>query len=195
LELQHSETLYGNISLLQKVRPASSATDHLFVGTDQYSHFTLSWDNAKKRFKNEYILEDLADNTARASATGSKCLVDPAGRVIALDLFEGRTTIVPLKQSRNRKKKRDTAGNELGAPHIIRIPELFIRTSAFLYGADQPEMALLWEDGHNKINLTTRLFEFDGKGEFVRESDGSRLSRTGLDASTSLLIPVPQPPG
>ncbi|KAH0547646.1 hypothetical protein FGG08_000135 [Glutinoglossum americanum] len=195
LELQHSETFYGKITLLQKLRPLTSPTDHLFVGTDQFAHFTLSWDHKKMRFKNEYILEDLVDNTARASATGSRCLVDPDGRIMSLDLFEGRTTIIPLKQSRKSKKKREAAGNELGAPHTIRIPELFVRTSAFLHGAAQPEVALLWEDGHNKVNLTTRVFEFDGKGEFFRESDGFGLSRTDLDASTSLLIPVSHPPG
>jgi DNA damage-binding protein 1 len=194
LELQHSETLYGKITLLQKVRPVSSTTDHLFVGTDLYAHFALSWDNAKKRFKNEYILEDVADNTARASATGSRCLVDPAGRLMALDLFEGRTTVIPLKQSRKSKKKKD-AGNDPGTPQTIRIQELFIRASAFLYGADQPEEAMLWEDGHNKVNLTTRVFELDGRGEFVRDSEGTRLSKSGLDASMSLLIPVPEPPG
>jgi DNA damage-binding protein 1 len=149
----------------------------------------------KRRFKNEHILEPLLDNTARASATGGKCLVDPAGHIMALDLFEGRTTVIPLRQPRKSRKKKDATSNELGTPHTIRVSELFIRSSAFLHGTDQPEVALLWEDAHNKVNLTTRVFEFDGKGEFARESIGSRLSRVGLDAGTSLLIPVPHPPG
>ena len=181
--------------MLEKVRPASSKTDHLFVGTDQYAHFTLSWDGANARFRNEHVLEDLEDNTARDSTTGSKCLVDPEGRVMALDFFEGRTTIIPLKQPRKGRKRGGFSGSELGTPHTIRIPEFYIRSSAFLYGTDQPEVVLLYEDGNNKVNLKTRVFEIDAKGDFVRESSGSRLSRVALDNAATLLIPVPQPPG
>ncbi|KAI9774010.1 MAG: hypothetical protein M1839_001962 [Geoglossum umbratile] len=195
LELQYSTTIYGKVTMLEKVRPASSQMDHLFVGTDQYAHFTLSWDCANARFRNEHILEDLEDNTARDSKTGSKCLVDPEGRVMLLDFFEGRTTVVPLKQSRKGRKKGGVVGSDLGTPHTIRIPEFFIRSSAFLHGTDQPEVVLLYEDNNNKVNLMTRVFEIDGKGEFARESNGTRLSRVALENAATLLIPVPQPPG
>jgi len=49
LALQHSKAIYGKVTMLQKLRPALSPTDHLFVGTDRYMYFTLSWNADKKQ--------------------------------------------------------------------------------------------------------------------------------------------------
>jgi DNA damage-binding protein 1 len=53
LLLRHSKTIYGKITLLHKLRPAVSKTDHLFVGTDKYHYFTLSWNAETKELVTE----------------------------------------------------------------------------------------------------------------------------------------------
>ena len=96
---------------------------------------------------------------------------------MVLDFFEGRTTVIPLTQSRKGRRKGGVASSELKAPHTIRIPEFFIGPSCFLHGTDQPEAILLYEDGNKLVNLRTRMFEISGKGEFIRENSGSRLAK------------------
>jgi DNA damage-binding protein 1 len=90
--------------MLEKVWPLSPETDHLFVGTDQYAHFTLSRENINARFRNEHIFENLKDNTARDTKANSKCLVDSNGHIMVLGFFEGHTAVIPPKLSRKGRR-------------------------------------------------------------------------------------------
>ena len=184
--------------MLHKLRPASSQTDHLFVGTDRYTYFTLSWNTSSRRLQTEKNLVDSADSGARDSQTGDKCLIDPTGRLVALELFEGIITIIPIIQKVDRvgKKKGYELGN-LGDPASARIPELFVRSIAFLHGTDHPKLALLWEDGHRKVHLRTKEVTYtDGSSSepaVAELTDTDTVIADVPDQGASHIIPIPQP--
>ncbi|KAI9795569.1 MAG: hypothetical protein M1833_006969 [Piccolia ochrophora] len=157
--LEHSRTIYGKISMLQKFRPVSSPADHLFVGTDRQSYFTVSWDATARQLRTERSYVDLMNGGARESQSGGKCLMDPGGRHLVLELLEGILTVIPIIQARQGRKKVEGVGN-LGDPVPARIPELFVRSATFLHGTEKPRLALLWEDGHRKVHLRTKDVDY-----------------------------------
>ena len=85
LTLLHTRAIYGKVTLLHKLRPATSQTDHLFVGTDRYHYFTLSWDASSKQLKTEKSYVDVAEKAARDSQTGDRVAIDPTTRFMALE--------------------------------------------------------------------------------------------------------------
>lgn len=188
--------------------PANSSTDHLFVGTDQYSYFTLSWDSEKNQVRTERNFVDISDPSARESQTGNRCLIDPSGRFMTLEIHEGVVIVVPIVQLPTRKKGRsitvDSGPNaprvgELGEPVLSRIEELFVRSSAFLHvQSDKPRMALLYEDNQKKVRLKVRELHYttgtaSTPTEAVFKEPEPFLQE--LDLGASHLIPVPAPLG
>ncbi|KAI9827199.1 MAG: hypothetical protein M1832_005336 [Thelocarpon impressellum] len=200
LALEHTKSIYGKVTMLEKFRPASSRTDHLFVGTDRYAYFTLSWDASKRQWITERTFVDAADNGAKDSQSGSRCLVDPSGQIMVLDLFEGIVTVLPIIQKVDRagKKKGYELGN-LGDPAPARIPELYVKSAAFLHGASSPTLALLWEDGHGKVHLRAKEVSYtDGSSSepaVAELTDTSMVIPNVPDQGASHIIPVPAPVG
>ena len=198
LSLQHAKAVYGKITMLQKLRPISSTTDHLFIGTDRYMYFTVSWDSQGKQLRTEKSYVDQADKTARDSQTGDRCQIDSTKRFMTLELFEGVITVVPIHQK--NKKKGDAEIGSLGEPVPARISELFVRSSAFLHprssSVEKPKLALLYEDNHQKVHLTVRVLDYaaGGSGEpGSADFDKVESSHTDLELGASHLIPVPAP--
>lgn len=179
--------------MLQKLRPALSNTDHLFVGTDRFMYFTLAWNPEKKQVRTEKTFESVADNAARESQTGERCHVDPTGRFMTLEVYEGIITVIPLVQ-RGKKRKQEPDIAHLGEPQACRLPEMFVRSSAFLRPRspdDKAKLALLYEDTHATVKLRIREPKFEG-GDSVELEDGE--SYTGdLEAGASHLIPIEAP--
>lgn len=180
--------------MLQKLRPALSQTDHLFVGTDRFTYFTLSWDHDTKQLKTEKSFESVADNAARESQTGERCHVDPSGRLMTVEVYEGIITVIPLVQ---RGKKRKQAGQtdiaHLGEPVPVRLSEMFVRSSAFLKPTsvdDNPKIALLYEDTHSHIKLKVR--EIKHSGDEVELEEGE-VCKADMELGASHLIPVDLP--
>ncbi|KAI9821744.1 MAG: hypothetical protein M1827_002325 [Pycnora praestabilis] len=200
LTIQHTKAIYGKVSMLHKLRPAPSTTDHLFVGTDRFTYFTLSWDSKSRQLRTEKSFVDQADKSARDSQTGDRCLRDPTGRFMTLELFEGVITVLPIVQK--SRKKGDAAIGSLGDPVPSRISELFVRSSAFLYPRredtlkSKPKLALLYEDNHNKVRVKARQLEYTAGGSgdpgTVDLEDVENINRE-VEAGASHLIPVPTP--
>ncbi|KAK4539382.1 hypothetical protein LTR36_010983 [Oleoguttula mirabilis] len=207
LSLHHSKSLYGKVTLLQKLRPATSQTDHLFVGTDRYHYFTLSWDATTKQLKTEKSYVDIAEKASRDSQTGDRVTLDPTNRFLALECHEGVINILPLTHAgKGKRKASDNAVGELQDPVPVRIPDLNVRSTCFLHkrqaGAKQanPELALLHEDpAGNRVRLNVRELEFSPslrpqeepptvELEKVREVHGGEL-----ELGASHLIPLPAP--
>lgn len=185
--------------MLQKIKPASSPTDHLFVGTDRYMYFTLSWDPSTKQLRTEKSYKDLAEKAARDSQTGERCHIDPTGRFIALELYEGIVNVVPIAHPGKRKQEGVEFGT-LGEPVPTRIPELNVRSSAFLHRRkekDKPELALLYEDSMGKIRLKIRELDYTaglkwsepGTAEFETETEVKKE----LELGANHLIPLGAP--
>ncbi|KAF2855653.1 DNA damage-binding protein 1 [Plenodomus tracheiphilus IPT5] len=193
LVLQHSKAIYGKVTMLQKLRPALSPTDHLFVGTDRFMYFTLSWDSEKRQLQTEKSFASVADSAARESQTGERCHVDPTGRFMTVEVYEGIMTVIPLVQ-RGKKRKQEADIAHLGEPQPVRLSEMFVRASAFLRPRsfdDKPKIALLYEDTHSQVRLRLRELTFAG-GDTVELEDG-QACRAELELGSSHLIPIEEP--
>lgn len=184
--------------MLERLRPASAQADHLFIGTDRHLCFTISWDQQTRTFRTESKYVDLTEGGARDTQTGEKCLVDPSGRFLVLEYFEGIINVFPIIHRAKGKRKAGDSSN-LGESVPARIPELFVRSMSFLHGSDAPKLALLWEDGHKKVHLNAKQLEYTRPGLSDSGSGSVEFTDTGTvvsnlqDRGASHLIPVPEP--
>jgi DNA damage-binding protein 1 len=198
LELHAAKLVYGKITVLNKLRPASSPTDHLFVGTDRAHYFILSWNPDAKDLRTESTFRDLADRTARESQTGDRCWLDPTGEFLTIEVYEGIITTFPM--ARKGKRKGDFEAGVLDEnPSVSRIPEFFVRSSAFLHSPsknDKPRLALLYEDYEKTVRLRVRELNYTlaaVSGEHTVDFD-SKGHTDALDYGANILIPIAGPP-
>ncbi|KAL0260571.1 hypothetical protein SLS55_004260 [Diplodia seriata] len=199
LVLHHSQAVYGKVTMLNRLRPANEPTEHLFVGTDRYYYFTLVWSAEEKQLKTVKTYQDLADRAARDSQTGDRSLLDPTGKFMTLELYEGIITVVPLTEK--GKRKGDPEISVLGEPVPSRIEEMFVRSSVFLHRkspeSEKPLLALLYEeDEDSKIRLRLRQLGFQSAGadeQAIAALDLVEGLKEDLDLGASHLIPVPGP--
>ncbi|KAI9880598.1 MAG: hypothetical protein M1830_001949 [Pleopsidium flavum] len=200
LILQQSKAIYGKVTMLQKIRPASSHTDHLFIGTDRYTYFTVSWDSKTRQLRTERSFVDTADKTARDSETGDRCLIDPTRRFMTLELFEGVVMVIPILHKSKRKGAPEVDVGNLGDPLPARISELFVRSSTFLHPrkdqAEKPKLAFLYEDNHRKVRVKVRELDYAAGGSISEGSaDLNEVDslQEELELGASHIIPVPAP--
>ncbi|KAL3458134.1 mono-functional DNA-alkylating methyl methanesulfonate N-term-domain-containing protein [Aspergillus heterothallicus] len=206
LSLVTSCSIYARITMLARLpAPAGSPADHLFVGTDRYSYFTLAWDSAQKEVRTERSYVDIADPSSREAQSGSRCMIDPSGRFMTLEIYDGMIVVIPIVQIPSKKRGRQVAPptgpdapkvGELSEPIITRIDELFVRSSAFLHvQSGPPRLALLYEDNQKKVKLKVRELKYTSgsaaESEFTHFADYTQE----LDLGASHLIPVPAPLG
>lgn len=194
--------------------PANSRTDHLVVGTDQYNYFTLVWDPSSKDIVTARSYVDISEPSSRESQTNPRCLLDPTGRFMTLEIYEGVVVVVPIVEPVKRKGRASQAAlqpdapqvGELGEPTTSRIDELFVRSSAFLHSAsNQPWLAILYEDNQQKVRLRIRELEYSratssGPSDATFKEVQDKKLEGGvfgheLDMGSSHLIPIPAPLG
>jgi len=204
----HTKTIYGKITLLAKLRPAQSSTDHLFIGTDRNNYFTLSWSPSTSTLKTEKAFHDIADKSARDSQTGDRVHIDPTNRFLTLECYEGVITVLPIAHAGKGKRKQSLGQQqdigELGTPIPVRIPELFVKSTCFIHNRTtglkpaNPEIAILYEDsGSQRMRIKVRELEYSaslrneepGSAELekVREVQGD------VEVGAGFLIPLPGP--
>ncbi|KAJ9612872.1 hypothetical protein H2200_002813 [Cladophialophora chaetospira] len=203
LTLLHTKSVYGYITILDKLHPAASKTDHLFVGTDRFQYFTCSWNAETRQLYTEQSYVDLADKVLRSSQEVDRCHVDPTRRYMTLELYDGVVSVLPFVQPSNKRVKREssagTASGTLGEPVQVRVEEILTRSSAFLEtepdSKDDPKLAILWEDNLENPQLVLRELKYRAGGdqssaelERVAELKGDQL-----DQGVSHLIPVSVP--
>ncbi|KAL1867769.1 hypothetical protein Plec18167_008513 [Paecilomyces lecythidis] len=212
LTLATSRALYAKVTMLARLpAPTDSPTDHLFVGTDQYTYFTLSWDSSSGKVRTEKSYVDLADKSSRDSQTGNRVLIDPSGKFLTLEIYEGVITVIPIVQVPGKKRGRAAWTSnttqadaprvgDLAEPTTARIDELFVRSSAFLHVESKglPRLALLHEDNQRRVRLKVRELHFNA----ATSSTGAdatfeevEVFAQELDLGASHLIPVPAPLG
>ena len=117
----HSKSIYGRVSMLEKVRPFGSQIDHLFIGTIRFQYFTVAWNSTTRQFDTMKSFEDVAEKHMQNSQSRDRCLVDPSGRYLAMELFQGILNFVQVV------KPRKGNPDYLEKPEQIRITELKIR--------------------------------------------------------------------
>ena len=184
--------------MLERLRPSTSTTDHLFVGTDRYMYFTISWDAQNRQLRTEKSYQDQADKTSRDSQTEDQCLIDPTRRFMALLLFDGIVTIIPMAQKGKKKGSSDL--ESLGDPVPARISDLFVRSAAFLYpqagNGDQAQLAFLYEDNQQRVCMSVRKLDYTAGGSGDPGSadlEDVVGARNDLDLGASHIIRVPAP--
>ena len=183
--------------MLQKLRPPSSSTDLLFVGTDLMAFFILSWDAEKKRVMTERSWSDLHEATAREAQFDARCWIDPTCEFLTIEVYEGCITTFPTVH-KGKKKAEFEPGNLAEQPCWSRILEFTARSSAYLHGRKQgekPRLAILWEAYTGKRMLKIRELHFDAvSGDTVEWQDVKTKSPDELDLGASHLIPISDPP-
>ena len=207
LALLYSKSVYGYITMLQRLRPVSSKADHLFVGTDRYQYFTMSWDSSRQQLRTEQSFVDQADKVLRDSREADRCHIDPSRRYMTLELYDGVVTVIPIIQPRRKSSSRrgsevplDGEAGTLGDPMQVRIEELTTRSSAFVQtvagSKEKPRLALLWEDNLETPQLKIReLTYIPGAAGDPPSVDMKTVAelRGDLDLGVSHLIPVSAP--
>ena len=110
----------------RKASPPQSPTDHLFIGTDRFQYFTAIWNPETRQLDTVQSFVDVSEKHMRDSQSLDRCLVDPTGQYMVMELFEGVLNLVKVIKPR----KGNTA--YLDDPEQVRISELFVRSSTFL---------------------------------------------------------------
>lgn len=209
LSLLHSRSVYGYITMLERLQPSSSQTDHLFVGTDRYQYFTASWDSSTRQIRTEQSYVDQADKVLRDSRESDRSHIDPSRRYMTLELYDGVITVIPINHAKRRssgsRRLSAPGGGEvgtLGEPIPVRVEELTTRSSAFVQvpveSKEKPRLALLWEDNLDTPQLKIReLTYIPGAAGDPPSMDMNTIAelRGDLDLGVSHLIPVPAPYG
>jgi DNA damage-binding protein 1 len=205
LLLRHSKTIYGKITLLHKFRPATSQKDHLFVGTDKYHYFTLSWNTETKDLVTEKSYVDVAEKAARDNQTGDRVHIDPSNRFMTLECYEGVVNVLPIAHAgKGKRKAADNEIGQIGDPVPVRVPELFVRSTCFLHKRQagtrlpDPAFALLEEDPQHKLRIKVRELEYAPSLRPQDEPATAELEK-GRDVEGEIelgarhLIPLPPP--
>ncbi|KAL1843068.1 hypothetical protein VTJ49DRAFT_3203 [Mycothermus thermophilus] len=189
LSLALSKTINGTISILQKLRPKDSATELLFVGTDRFEYFTLAWNPEKSQLDTLNPLNDPAERHMRDSQSQDRALVDPSGRYLVMHLWEGVLTILGLGNRKNNAMV-------LACLDQVRLTELFIKASTFLYTeTGHPKIAFLYQERADSGNVRLTIYRLTKEDRPMEASkfDPSRdreLDTDIPDPSASMLIPV-----
>jgi DNA damage-binding protein 1 len=190
LSLVHATSINGTISMLQRLRPVSSSTDLLFVGTERFHYFTAQWDPKTNRLKVEQKLDDTSERHMRDSQSQDRCVVDPSGRFMALHLWEGVLNVLRLHTIGKRKL-------ELEHMDQVRLSELFVKGSVFVpTETNEPTIAFLYQTRSDSTDSKLALYKLtsDDKNKyssrFIKNRD--RIFHMDLEDGTGLLIPVPK---
>ncbi|KAI0872928.1 mono-functional DNA-alkylating methyl methanesulfonate N-term-domain-containing protein [Hypoxylon argillaceum] len=188
--LTHANTQYvnGTISMLQRLRPRDADTDLLFVGTDRFQYFTVSWDPVKGRLDTIEMFYDINEKHMRDSQSQDKCIVDPTGRFMVVLLWEGVINVLRMHTVKSKRQK-------LSWMDQVRISELFIKCASFLHvETGHPKIAFLYQTRTEQPDchlVSYRLTADDKNTEVSRFEIRDQIDRMEIeDPGSALLIPV-----
>lgn len=187
----HTKSIYGRVSMLAKIRPPGSNVDHLFIGTARFQYFTVVWNAATRSLETVQTFYDATEKHMQGSQSRDRCVVDPTGQLLVMELFQGVLNLVKI-----RKPRKGVGNGYLDTPEQVRITELKVRASAFLYTETKcPKLAILYDAGKSYPDIRLATYRvIDDKGQY---SDFSRSKDRendlgNLDNGASILISVPK---
>lgn len=131
-----SKHIFGNITVLERLRPSKWSTDLLFVGTDRNEYFSMVWNASREELEPVQELHDKGEPFVKNSQLSQKCVTDPTGKFMALHICEG---IVNLGRLVDRGESRHT----LKILEQVRISELLLKDWTFLHTLGGPQLAIL----------------------------------------------------
>ncbi|KAH8602074.1 mono-functional DNA-alkylating methyl methanesulfonate N-term-domain-containing protein [Bisporella sp. PMI_857] len=188
LVMVHSKAIHGRVSMLEKIRPFGATTDHLFIGTARFQYFTVVWNPDTRQLDTVHSFVDVAEKYIQDSQSRDRCLIDPTGKVLAMELYQGILNLVKVVKPR----KGNTS--YLDTPEQVRITELKVKASAFLYTeSKRPKLAILYDAGKKYPDLRLVTYRvLDDKSQYssfdpIKDRENELA---GLDVGASHLIPV-----
>lgn len=190
LILRHAKVINGTVSMLQKLRPKDILTEILFVGTTKAQYFTLAWDAGINELKTTQTWEDEAEKLMRDSDSQDRCIVDPTGRFMAIHLWEGVLDVLRMLPRKD----------ELHRMNSVRLSELFVKASTFLYSeTGHPKIALLYQSRTDLIDAKLAIYRLTSDDKDTQASMFDRKDREFevdiSDPGAALVIPVPKVEG
>ncbi|KAI8927951.1 mono-functional DNA-alkylating methyl methanesulfonate N-term-domain-containing protein [Entophlyctis helioformis] len=206
LRLVMDVPIYGRIANIKAFRPENRSTDLLFVSTEKYKVFVLSYDADSQRLITE-ASGDIRDPKARPADAGQVGLVDPFNRVLGLHISQGTFKVIPMYHSKisdanwtsllsvpqpapsgkGKAPARGPTPGEFGEAFNVRLDELLVLSITFLYTSIQvhPTLAILYQDSKE----TRHLVQYD----IVVKDKKIALKHAPVktESGASMLIPVP----
>ncbi|KAB5572180.1 mono-functional DNA-alkylating methyl methanesulfonate N-term-domain-containing protein [Coniochaeta sp. 2T2.1] len=195
LTMVHSKAVFGTITMLQKLRPRDTPTELLFVGTERQQFFTVAWDPEQNDLQTMQVMIDVGEKLMRDSQTQDRALVDPSGRFLSLHLWEG---VLDIYQLPNRKGAKANSLRTLQQMEQVRLSELFIKSSTFMYTDDgHPKIAFLYQTDTETQDSQLAVYrltsdDLDNKAsrfDPVRDKD-KEMSWDFPDPGAAMLIPI-----
>lgn len=154
--------------MIEKLRPKDSTTDLLFVGTDRFRYFTAQWNPHTGRLDVVQELDDVGEKHMRDSQSQDRCLVDPTGKFMAMHLWEGVLNVMRLYTRGSRRLELDRMDQ-------VRLSELFIKASTFLYTeTGHPKIAFLYQSRADARDTKLVIYQLTGDD---RNTTSSRFDR------------------
>lgn len=186
--LLHSKAIYGTISLLQKLRPKGSKVDLLFVGTERLEYFTMLWNPVRQQLETIQPLHDHTEPHMREAECQNRCVVDPSGRFMVLHVWDGVINI-------SRLIDRGDSKHAIKFLEQVRLTELAIKSSTFLYSQTGPKIAFLYQTRTNEEDSMLAIYKVTADDRHATaakfEPRERELSLAVKDPLARILIPVP----
>lgn len=177
LQPLHDVPIYGRVAAMKLFRPKAESRDLLFLSTERYRFCILGYEAGELV---TLANGDLQDRRGRPTDVGQIGIVDPDCRLIGLHLYDGLFKVVPMEPEKGR----------LAEAFNVRLEELQVLDIQFLYGCEKPTIAVLYQDPKEARHVKT--YEV-----LMREKElvEGRWAQPNVEASASIIIPVPAPLG
>ena len=192
----------GRVTSLLPLKIPQSQTSYLFMTTDRFRYAVVGFDSTRQPYpiathasgSFKYLDQGVLGREAECAPLVS---LDPHSRCIALHLYDGLVTILPinlgftpLKVALKGAAPLTFQSQLLGDAYHARIEERTLLDIAFLYAPSEspPQLCLLHQDSRGLQHLISHAVDLSKK-QLIFATDSLRKSR--IDGGSSLLIPVP----
>ncbi|KAG9298245.1 hypothetical protein G9A89_002733 [Geosiphon pyriformis] len=156
--------VYDRIACMLLFHPEGRKTDLLFVTTESYQFFVISFDPTTDSIVTEGT-GDLSQTVGTPVESGQLCAIDPECRLIGLHIYQGIFKVIPLETATGAKKRVTLKGlpsykepSQPGQPKDafnLRLEELQISKIEFLHQTPVPTLLILYLDVYGIPKLKT----------------------------------------
>ena len=162
-------------------------TDYIFLTTDRYRYAVISYSPENTPYPCRTHASGSLKGVGRENAVGPLVAVDPLYKCLALHLYDGLLTCIPI-HSDYQPPSKASGYSLLGEPYHVRLEERSILALTFLSGQQQqhPQLCLLHQDSRSAQHIITYALDVRKKQLSVA------WKKSRVDGGSSLLLPSPQ---
>jgi DNA damage-binding protein 1 len=208
----------GRITSMVPFQVRSEEKSLVFFTTDRYRYAVISYDAKQpgpypiRTHASGSLKGDDHNIIGRPAEAGPMIAMDPFRRCVAMHLYDGLLTILPIyaKYVAPKRLKGDADDDEpakssssptskvLGEPFHSRIEERTVLALSFLRGTDAdafPQVCVLHQDARGAQHIISHAVNLQQKqlhlyGSATAPPNTEWLKKTGVDGGSSLMIPV-----